>query len=283
MLITEDSAKNIALASLDTDVTALIYPVSSKLFNSILKTNDYSAAVCICRDAKISKPGLVSLLTSLFTHYLNIEKSKKSSLIPIFSELLSLLWQQYGEDLINLIPKIISEISTLETKPKLYVLVSQALSGMPFDSKNDLPIVLALSSKNPEIRKNALLQITDLNNFKSSVKSLIAKENNFEVLLTALDLPLDSYFYNTLVDKYNEIKTFAAPSAECLQKIFYCITNNTENSTNSHARIILLAYDSPLLRDLCSEAVSKAKTFYLFKNYNGQDLLLFLKQKLVTS
>ena len=283
LLINNEGLTSIVSASQLGDITPLILSISSKLCNTVIKTGDSSLAFIIFRDANLNKTSLNSLLNSLFVHYLNIEKSKKNKISPLFCELLSMLWQRYGEDMLNLIPTIISEVSTTETKPRLYGLVSQALSGMPFDTANDLPLVLALNQSNPEIRKHALEEIKDVKSFETSLKLLIEKEQDYDVLLAALNLNLGQEFYQVLIDKYEEFSKYISPPVECLRRLFQVITQENQNITIQHVKVILIAYDNPQLRDLCPEAVSKARTYKIFKDYKGQDLSLFLQQKLIKS
>ena len=283
LLTSKDSVSSIVHASKTSDVTAVILPISSKLFHSILKSQDPSTVNLLCREASLLSPSLRSLLSSLFTHYLNIEKSKKSKLSPHFCGILSTLWQIHGEILLTMIPGLVSEMSTTETKPLLYSLISQALSGMPFDSNSDLPIVLALSSPSPYIRKSAISQISSstVALFTPSLKLLISRETDFEVLEAALGLELTEEFYEILLEKYRELSAFPVPPVQCLRGLFRAITQDSTQVSTQHAKVILLAYDNPQLREMCPEAVARAGNFRLFAGYKKQELPLFITQQMV--
>lgn len=278
----EKYVRALAECSKKTDVSLIVGIVASRIFNGILKDKEKGEiALVLCRDAELNQTGLQIVLNALFTQYLNIEKNRKTEIQPVFCNLLMTLWQLYNDKVIKIIPRIISEISNHETKPMLYSLVSQALSGMPFDSNTDLPIVLALSQSEPEIRKSALTQITNVGSFTESIKQLIKVENDPSVLLAALQLGLGENFYEVLVEKFKELNSFTLPPVECLQQIFKTITQDCKNPNTQHARIILMAYDQPNLRDLCQSAAANARNYPLFKGFQSENLTLFLKKNLV--
>lgn len=236
-------------------------------------------ASIIVRDLNLTLKSKTWVLEGLFTQYLNIEKKRFSAVSPNFIQILNLFYQVHGNELIDLVPSAISAVSNAETKPKLYNFISQGFSSMPFDSKTEMPIVLALSHPNTLMRKSALSQITDIQPFIEPLKTLISKEKDVDILLIALNLPLTYDFSEVLQTRLEEFMNFPVSPLSITQKIFSVLTGFPTNDVR-HARTILKSYDNPHLHKLVNPALLTC-TYPLFIGYQGEDLSIFLKKKML--
>ena len=279
-LIQEKFIKSLAEVSNKTEVSPLVQVLISKVLNNLTKNSEtLQVALIFVRDLNLTPETRSSLIQTLFTQYLNIEKSKFVQVSSNFNQILRVFYQVHGDEIIDSISKTLSLVNNYESKQKLYNLISQGFSSMPFDSNNDLPLVLALAHSKSLIRKSALMQVQDVNNVEDSVKALIVKEKELEVLSVALDLELPASFVEVLMTRLEEFLGFPLIPEEICKKLFIKICKFQLSGLKS-ARLILRSYDSPSLRELVTVAL-QSSTYPLFTGYNSEDLSIFLKKKLL--
>ena len=285
----EKAIESLGRVSQQFDVTPVVLSLSKKLVGDFLKS-DQQLLKALIQKVTLSKDASKDLMFRIFEAYLNSQKKVRKERFQALTDSLNSLWQQYGELLTSIIPECIEMASKShpgsKTKKRLYKLVSQGFSGVPFEEFSDLPLVMALNHPSPEIRISALSKASShIENLESSLFLLLSNETQDSVLLEALHLPLTRLppapLYNVLKDLYFSHLSRPLQNTQILQLLFkwLCIElPKLVEVRTEHIRLICKAYDMPGLRELVSEAVLEGRDHELLKGYKGSDLSLYLKK-----
>ena len=152
-------------------------------------------SLLICAD-KLSPEALSAILTAILAQYVTQKKSREEHDFPLYCRLLALIGDRHAADLATLLPKAIIAIRDShkgeKTKAKLNSLISHSLSGLPLDQGSDLPLYLSLQNPMAEVRLAAVQQLAPyMDCMQAAVLDLVLREENYDVLLGLLQLPVE--------------------------------------------------------------------------------------------
>ncbi|CAG9321753.1 unnamed protein product [Blepharisma stoltei] len=291
LFYSEEILKALANVSQKHDITQIVKAVEKKFINNLGKDKVNELTFQLCSTVNYSKAGIEAILNSLLMQYLNVKKELRDKVKSGFIKVLANLWQRYGDQVLEIIPKIVKEVCAShpggESKTMLYDLISKGLSGMPYDPSSDLPLVLALRHPSREIRLHSLSQInSQASKYYQVLLGMLSSEDDVEILLEAVSVPELSKvdpesLYPVILKRFTQFISYEAQYTPLLRKLFTILTVEIAPHiaiSSEHLKLIFLAYDKPELRDLCHNAASNAKHHQILKGYQGQDLSIYLKQ-----
>lgn len=286
-----DMINSLATLSQTNDISPIVRALEKKMLNNLAKDNKNDLAFEFISKAKLSKSVIEVIINTLLGQFLNVKKSLREKVKKGFIEVLANMWQKYGDQVLETIPKAIKEVTAShpgeDSKVMLYELISKGLSGMPFDPNSDLPLVLALRHPSRDIRLHSLTQLgPQISGYFQILLVIISSEDDPEILQQALLLPnlasIDAKsLYPIALKRFKQFLAHPAQNISILRSLFSLITKQLAPQIkidSDHLKLILIAYDKPEIRDLCTEAANNARTHDLLKGYQGQDLSIYLKQ-----